>query len=165
MPPKPLPLIPFAFASSRLSSQRESVSFIDTAVGVGHEEQPVPDVRCANAVCAQYRRRNGVAFRFQVCRNKVEPAVSNRRINLFSKDDWRAALADEPKPFRPEVTRVVKPLAFASRREGWTRAASGPHWSAVGPSCVAECETPETRACKEMTLGVLSEFPRSNIDN
>jgi hypothetical protein len=58
-----------------------------TVRGVGTEAQPLPDVGCARAVCSQYRRRNGVAFRFQVSTNKVEPAVSNRGSNLLSKDD------------------------------------------------------------------------------
>jgi hypothetical protein len=68
----------------------------------------------APALCApQYRRRNGVAFRFQVSTNKVEPAVSNRGSNLLSKADWKATLADETEGMRPEVTRVVKPRSFA----------------------------------------------------
>jgi hypothetical protein len=82
-------------------------------LGVGHEVKPLPDVRGADATCAKYRLPNGVIRCFQVSLNKVEPAVSNRGTNLLSKDDWRAALADESFPLRPEVARVFKPLAFA----------------------------------------------------
>jgi hypothetical protein len=54
---------------------------------VGNEVKPLSPVRCADAARSKYRLPNGVLFRFQVSLNKVEPAVSNRSINLFSKDD------------------------------------------------------------------------------
>ena len=52
------------------------------AIGVGHEEQALSDVRCADAVCAHNCRPDGVVKTFQVCANKVEPIVANRRCNL-----------------------------------------------------------------------------------
>jgi hypothetical protein len=52
---------------------------------VGHEVQPLSDVRGADAVCAQYGVPAGVAFCFQVSLNKVDPVHSAR--NLFAKDD------------------------------------------------------------------------------
>ncbi len=133
--------------------------------GVGTEVQPLPDVRGADAVCSQYRRRNGVAFRFQVSANKVEPAVSNRCCNLLAKDCSRAALAEEPKPFRPEVTRVVKPRSFARRAEAGTGAASRPDGPVVGPSGEAEGERPEAASGEEVALGVSHKVGWLDIGN
>jgi hypothetical protein len=82
---------------------------------VGHEVQPLPDMRRADTARSKYSLPNGVVLPFQVSLNKVEPAVSNRVISLFSKDRCRIALADESCPSRPEVTRVIKPAAFAGR--------------------------------------------------
>jgi hypothetical protein len=82
---------------------------------VGHEVQPLPDVRRPDAARSKYRLPNGVVLPFQVSLNKVEPAVSNRVISLFSKERCRLALADESRPIRPEVTRVIKPFAFSCR--------------------------------------------------
>jgi hypothetical protein len=135
-------------------------------LGVGTDEiETLTDVGSARAVCAQYRRRNGVAFRFQVSTNKVEPAVSNRSISLFTKDCSRAALADEIEPYRPEMTRVVKPLSFARNGEAGARAASGPHGPAVGPAGLPQGETPEASPGKEVALGVFGKVSGPNIDN
>jgi len=74
---------------------------------VGHEPQSLPDVRCADARSRQTDRPDGVAFSFQVIANQIEPSVINRCFNLLTKDDVRAALADEAKPRRPKVARIV----------------------------------------------------------
>jgi hypothetical protein len=63
-------------------------------------------VEAADAVCAQYDRPDGVAFRFQVCLKTVEPAVANRGFHLLSNDDWRAADLEEVKPLGPEVAGI-----------------------------------------------------------
>jgi hypothetical protein len=73
---------------------------------VGHEPQAASEVRRADARSRQYRRPDGVARSFQVIRHKIEPSVSNRRLNLFAKEDRRPALADEPEPDGPEMARV-----------------------------------------------------------
>jgi hypothetical protein len=135
-------------------------------LGVGTDEiETLTDVGCARAVCAQYRKPNGVRLRFQVSMNKVEPAVSNRSISLLTKDCSRAALADETIPGRPEVTRVCKPLSFARNGEAGARAASGPHRALVWPSCISERETPEAAPREEMALGVSGKLSGPNIDN
>jgi hypothetical protein len=71
------------------------------AVGLGHEPQPLPDVRSPDARSRDTDRPEGVAFSFQVRLNKVEPAVVNRRFNLLTKDDARLALLDEVEPCGP----------------------------------------------------------------
>ncbi len=83
------------------------LAFIAWASGVGHPVQPLPDVRRADAVCAQYDRPAGVAFSLQVCEYSIEPTVPNRTRNLLAKDDARAALADEPEHVGPEMTLVA----------------------------------------------------------
>jgi hypothetical protein len=108
------------------------------------------DVRRADAVCSQYRRRNGVAFRFQVSANKVVPAVSNRCCNLFANKRSRSSLAEEPCDFRPEVARVVKPLAFARCGEGRAGTACCPNFAFVGPSGKVEGKVKEAAAAEQM---------------
>jgi hypothetical protein len=76
------------------------------AIGDGHEPQAAAEVRRADARSRQYGRPDGVARAFQVACHKIEPAVANRSLNLFAKNDCRAALADERKPDGPEMTRV-----------------------------------------------------------
>src|SRR6185312_11684345 len=102
--------------------------------GVGHEVQPLSDVRRTDTARSKYRLPNGVVLPFQVSLYKVEPAVSNRVISLFSKDRCRLSDADESYPIRPEVTRVIKPFSLACRREGRAGTASGPALAIVGPS-------------------------------
>jgi hypothetical protein len=62
-------------------------SFQSRVVGVGHEPQPLPDVRRADARSAQIRRPDGVALSFQVSLNKVEPPKAVFACNLLAKDD------------------------------------------------------------------------------
>jgi hypothetical protein len=57
------------------------------AIGVGHEPQSVSDMRCADARSRYTDRPDGVISRFHISLNKVEPTVTNRSANLFSKDD------------------------------------------------------------------------------
>jgi hypothetical protein len=122
--------------------------------GVGHPDkvESVPDVRRANACRCKYRRRNGVCRTFQISGYKVPPAVSNRRINLLSKDDWRPALADEAVKFRPEVARVFKARSFACAGERRTGATSGPDFPVVRPSGKPESVRPSADSGKEMAL-------------
>jgi hypothetical protein len=70
---------------------------IFAAQGVGHPEDPLPDVVRARAVCAQYRLPDGVHLIFHVCAKTVEPSVPNRSFNLLSNNAHRAALPDEPE--------------------------------------------------------------------
>ena len=66
-------------------------------------------MRCPDARSRETDRPDGVAFAFQVIANKVEPSVSNRCFNLLTKEDWRAALADEAMPRWPKMARIAPP--------------------------------------------------------
>src|SRR5215469_2327115 len=135
--------------------------FLSSCVcGVGHEVQPLPDVRRANAARSKYRLPNGVVRPFQVSLNKVEPAVSNRIINLLSKERCRSALADESRPIRPEVTRVIKPSALSCRAEAGTGATSCPNRSVVGPAGEPQGVTPHSDSGEEMALPESGDFLR-----
>ena len=65
------------------------------AVGVGHPVESLSDMRGADARSADICRSCGVSRSFQVSLYKVEPTEAVLTRNLLSKDDWRAALADE----------------------------------------------------------------------
>jgi hypothetical protein len=77
-------------------------------------------------MCAKYRRPAGVAFAFQVALYKVEPAFSNRRRNLLSKYDWRAALADEVEERWPEMALVRESASLTCGAEGLAGTGAGP---------------------------------------
>jgi hypothetical protein len=106
----------------------------------------------ANARSWQIRRRNGVTLTFQVVANAVEPRESSLRRNLFAKHDARAALADERKPDRPEMTLVLFAVTPTCLREGLTRAGTSPNSPAVIPSGKSERIGPAPDAGEEMAL-------------
>ena len=124
-------------------------------VGDGHEVEALADVRSTDARRAQIRRPDGVTRSFQVSRNKVEPPEAIRARNLLSKDDCRAALADEPEPLGPEVAVVGFSLAAPRRRERLTGAASGPNRPIVWPAGGPEGVGPDADAGEEVGLDML----------
>jgi hypothetical protein len=77
-------------------------------------------------------RPEGIAMSFQVSRHKVEPSHASRAFNLFSKDEVRAALADEPVEGWPKVPLVIKPAAFACRAERLAGTRPGPERTVGG---------------------------------
>jgi hypothetical protein len=127
------------------------------AIGVGHEPEPVSDVERADARSRDTTRPDGVTFSFQVIAKTVEPSVSNRALNLFAKDDDRAALAYEPKPRRPKVARIGAASLGASTRERLTGATSGPALSVVRPSGEPQGVAPSPNPGEEMALSESSK--------
>jgi hypothetical protein len=95
-------------------------------------------MRGADARSAQICRPDGVARCFHVRLYSVEPSEAVLARNLLSKDDWRAALGDEPMELGPEVTLVVEPLALARGAERLAGAGAGPDGAIVGPPRKAE---------------------------
>ena len=89
--------------------------------GVGqplsHKKQSLPDMRRTDARSAKIGRPNGVTLVFHFSVYKVEPAEASFACNLFAKDDWRAALADEIVPCRPQVPLVVESFALPGGAE------------------------------------------------
>jgi len=162
----PKPLFPHrALHSSRRASHFVSVSFCGPLLRVGHEVKPLPDVRCADAVCAHNCRPEGVVKTFQVCLNKVEPAMANRCANLLAKDCDRAVLADEPEPLRPQVPGVVGSFAFACRAEWLAGARARPDFAGVVPSGEAQGVAPNPDAGEEVALRVPDEIDGVDISN
>jgi hypothetical protein len=96
---------------------------------------------------------------------KVDPRICVLARNLLSKNDWRAALLDEPVESRPEVPLVIKRKSFACRAERLARTGTGPNRSIVGPTCASECQRPDADSGEEVALCVASEVVRSNILN
>jgi hypothetical protein len=135
------------------------------ALVVGHEPQSLPDVRRADATSWKYGRCAGVALRFQVSENSVEPAPSNCRFNLFSKDDCRAALGDERKPRRPQVALVIGRLARTGGAEGLAGATTCPNRSVIGPAGEAQGDGPSADAGEEMALGISAHVIGPHVDD
>lgn len=99
-------------------------------VGVGHDEQPLSNVRwpegdglppllisthepsprfLARARSAQIGGPNSISQDFQRTTHSGEPCSSVSARNLLSKDRCRAALGDEPPELREKVPPVGKP--------------------------------------------------------
>jgi hypothetical protein len=136
-------------------------------VGVGQPNKPeaLSDVRRTDARSAQICRPDGVARGFHVSAYKVEPTEAVLARNLLSKDDWRAALADEVMPVGPQVPLIIKPASCTCRAERLARAASCPNGAIICPACGAQGVRPDPDACEEVALGEVSQFIRGNIDN
>jgi hypothetical protein len=95
--------------------------------------------------------------------NKIEPSVVNRCFNLLTKDDSRAALADEVEPSRPEMTLVGNAPSGTGCAEGLAGATARPNRSVVGPSGKAQGVTPATKSREEMALNKSGNVTGSNI--
>ncbi len=132
---------------------------------LSNKPEALADVRCADARSAQISRPEGVARYFQVSAYSVEPAEAVLARNLLSKDDWRAALADEPVELGPEVTLVGKSGSLSGGAEGLTRARAGPDGSVVRPSCETENIGPDADTGEEVALREFAKIVGSNIDN
>jgi hypothetical protein len=126
--------------------------------GVGHEPYSVPEVRGADARSRQNRRPAGVTNSLQVIENGIKPCFGSLAFNLFSKDDWRTALADEVEPNRPQVP-VVREASFpASLGEGLTGTGPCPDWQSRGPTGKLQGKLPAPDASEEMNPSVSHKF-------
>jgi hypothetical protein len=76
----------------------------------------------ADARSWQIRRPAGVTRSFQVIKYSIEPFKSVSACNLLANDDWRLALADEAKHFRPQVSLIGNPFPLTNDAEWLARA-------------------------------------------
>jgi hypothetical protein len=74
-------------------------------------------VRCADARSRERDNPEGVTQGFHVCLYKVEPGIGSLACNLFSKNDCRAALANEAVKFGPQVPVVGESVAASCSTE------------------------------------------------
>lgn len=72
---------------------------------------------------------------------------------------------DEPEPFGPEMPLVAEAKLLSCCGETLTGAASGPHWSVVGPSCKSQGMTPAADSREPVTLRVSSDIFRLHVSN
>jgi hypothetical protein len=91
--------------------------------------------------------------------------MSNCRFNLLTNEAVRAALADEAKPRRPKVARIIAPSLGAGARERLEGTGAGPDGSGVRPSSESKSERPAPDAGEEVTLDKSIEVSGLNIDN
>jgi len=121
-------------------------------VGVGHPEEPLPDVRRPDARSAQIGGPDGISQRLQVSVYSGEPLASKAARNLLSKDDCRLALADEFVPRGPEMPLVPRASPLAGSTERLAGAASRPDLPVLGPAREPEREGPSPDPGEEVTL-------------
>jgi hypothetical protein len=79
--------------------------------------------------------------------------VSNRAFNLLTKNNVRAALADEIEEGGPEVALVVGAFAFTGDRERLARTGTVPDRAVGGPTGKLEGEIPPSDPCEETNAG------------
>jgi hypothetical protein len=96
---------------------------------------------------------------------KVEPAEAVLARNLLSKDNWRAALCDEPIELGPEVSLVGKAGTLSGCAKGLAGAASGPDGAVVGPPGKSQGVAPDADPGEEVALNVRSKVICSYIFN
>jgi hypothetical protein len=97
--------------------------------------------------------------------NKGEPVDSIAACNLLAKDAWRATLADEAMPRRPEVASVIEAFPFPGGGEGLAGAGASPNRSVIGPSCESESVAPDSDSGEEVALGVAAQLGRVEVDD
>jgi hypothetical protein len=123
------------------------------AVGVGHSAkvEPVASVRGPDGASWQSGAPDGIASFRQISPHSSEPFASKRACNLFAKEDWRSALADEAEPDGEEMSRVGCPPSLAPDAERLARRRTGPAFE-VFASGELESEDPACDPGEEVTL-------------
>ncbi len=124
------------------------------ACGVGHKPEPFPPVRGADTASRQIAGPAGISQRFQVSAYPGEPLPPILARNLFSKDDWRAALGDEVVKSGPEVSFVGMALPLSRARKRLTGTGAGPQGGVVEPAGKPGCVGPPAEAGEEVALHV-----------
>jgi len=153
--PDPLPFLCFAFSRARLSPSARTFEPNSTADGVGHEENPLPLVRRADARSAQIGGPHGISRSLQVTAHSGDPFEPSRARNLLCKEHWRSALGDEPEKSGPKMPWIM----FASSRTGGAERLAGrrssPDLQVVGPPGPFQSEGPAAQAREEMVVPTL----------
>jgi hypothetical protein len=151
--------------ASAVETERPPLGVFGVGQPLRDEPKPLPDVERARHWTWETHRPDGVVFSLQVIANKIEPSMSNCCRNLLTKDCCRAALAEEAKPRRPKVARIVTPSLGAGRREGLAGATAGPYRSVVGPAGESKGKRPAANPAEEVALNEPVEISRANIGN
>jgi hypothetical protein len=130
-----------------------------------NKPEPLSDMRRAEARSAEIDRPEGVTRTFHVSVYKVEPTEAVLARNLFAKDDWRAALANEAEEIGPEVAGVIDAAALSGCAERLTGTGAGPDGPVVGPPGKTQSMAPDADAGEEVALAETFKVVRLNIDN
>lgn len=130
--------------------------FQSLAAHVGHPVRSVSDVRSTDARSRKRDRPEGIAHGFQVILYKVEPRLCVTACNLLTKEDSRAALANEVVPGRPKMPLVSKPSSFTCRAERLAGARACPDLAVVTPAGAPQGVAPDSDAGEEMALPIRS---------
>jgi hypothetical protein len=134
-------------------------------LGVGHEVKPLSDVGRTIPRSAGIERPDGVTRCFHVSTNKVEPSEPVTACNLFAKDNARFALANEPRPVRPEMAAIIESACAPCGTERLAGTASGPDWPIIGPSGAAQRIGPDSNPGEKVALGVSNKLAWLDIRN
>ena len=120
-------------------------------------------MRRPDARSAQIGTPEGISQCLHVSLYSGEPRPASLASNLFAKDDWREALANEAAHFGPEVSGVVRSGTFAGDGEGLARTTSGPNRFLCWPSGELEGMAPSSYACEKMNLGIAGKVTAGQV--
>ena len=82
-----------------------------SALGVGHDEDSFPAVRCADFSRAEYSPRRVVTSVFQVCEHVIK-SEADVTLNILKEYSSRIDDSDGVTDERPQVPRVFRAFAF-----------------------------------------------------
>jgi hypothetical protein len=128
------------------------------ARGLGKKPNSRTDLSCSDSTSRGNCRPDGVIDRFQIIGHGVEPSPPNRARSLLSKKLCRAALSDEPKPLRPEMTRIFERSTLSGFAERLAGTRTCPNRSIIAPSGKSQGEGPSANPGEEVGLRVSSEI-------
>jgi hypothetical protein len=107
-------------------------AFTSDVVGVRHNPDPIPPVRCTDGASWNNKRPAGVVFGFQVSQHVIE-THADVPSNVFSNDPSGPEFVHEPTKFRPEMAVIFLALSLPGSGKGlaWVSPANNVNWSNV----------------------------------
>jgi len=113
-----------------------------TSVGVGKNPETVPSMPGTHTRSRKSNRPRLVTAGFQVIKHLVECHCDEAR-NIFTKDESRSELVNNPQHFRPEVTVICRAFSLPGngKRLTWESSANKVNWPEV--CCSALSRVPE----------------------
>jgi hypothetical protein len=90
------------------------------AVAVGHNPDPLPDVRRIDGTSRNPKHRDLITKGLQVSEHLLDPQMEESR-HIFTKEPSGPENGETADHFRPEIAVVVLALSFAGHREGLAR--------------------------------------------
>jgi hypothetical protein len=117
----------------------------DLDVGVGQQEESLPEVGRADLIRAEDARFNSEAHFLKVSADGFKPEA-DVPLDVFDTEKRRTAFVEDAPHMRPEVTGIVDALAASRCTERLTRV---PPWSNLSMGCCRDLNARITHLCRD----------------